>query len=197
MPTPRPLPRRLGALAGIGAPVCFVGGWLLAGARAHDYDPLRDFISDLARVGAPTRPLMTAGFVGFGVLAPLWSRTLAAALEEPGLRTTVTAAGLGTLAVAALPLGASWGDAPHAAAAGVSYVAMATSPRLGGRALARRGRRRAARTSYATGAASAVMLTASMLGGYDGALQRAGLGVVDAWFVVLAVRELRHHGDRA
>jgi hypothetical membrane protein len=189
-PVARPLPRRVGALAGIGAPVCFVGGWLVAGARAHDYDPLRDFISDLARVGVPTRPLMTAGLVGFGVLAPLWSRTLAAALDEPRLRVTVTAAGLGTLAVAALPLGASWGDAPHGVAAGASYVAMAATPLVGGRALARRGQRRAARASYAAGLASAVMLTASTLGRYDGALQRAGLGVVDAWFVALALREL-------
>jgi hypothetical membrane protein len=178
-PVARPLPRRVGALAGIGAPVCFVGGWLVAGARAHDYDPLRDFISDLARVGVPTRPLMTAGLVGFGVLAPLWSRTLAAALDEPRLRVTVTAAGLGTLAVAALPLGASWGDAPHGVAAGASYVAMAATPLVGG-----------ARASYAAGLASAVMLTASTLGRYDGALQRAGLGVVDAWFVALALREL-------
>ena len=181
---------RIGALTGIGAPASFVGGWLIAGARAPGYSPVNDFISDLARVGAPTRALMTAGFVGFGVLAPIWARTLASGLEEPALRVSVTAAAVGTLAVAALPLGASWGDGPHAAAAAVSYVSMATTPLIGGRALARREHRSAALGSYATGAVSAVALTASMLGRYQGALQRGGLGVVDAWFVALAVREL-------
>lgn len=171
--------------------MCFVGGWLVAGARAEHYSPAQDFISDLARVGAPTRPLMTAGLVGFGVLAPVWAKTLAAALDEPRLRTSVTAAGLGTLAVAALPLGASWGDAPHALAAGTAYVAMASTPLLGARALARRDARTAAWASALTGAASALMLVGSTLGRYDGALQRAGLGVVDTWFVVLAARELR------
>ena len=181
---------RLGALAGIGAPASFIGGWVVAGAQARNYSPINDFVSDLARVGAPTRPLMTAGFLGFGVLAPIWARTLSSALDEPTLRVSVTAAALGTLAVAALPLGASWGDGPHAAGAAVSYVAMATTPVLGGRALARHGHRSAAVASYATGAVSAVALTASMLGRYSGAFQRGGLGVVDAWFVALAVREL-------
>lgn len=183
--------RRLGAAAGIGAPVSFVGGWLLAGSRARDYSPATDFISDLARVGAPTRPLMTAGFLGFGLLAPLWGRTLGRSLDSDGVRRSVTTAAIGTFGVAALPLGASWGDAPHAVAAGVSYVAMAATPLLGGRALARQGHHRQAAASYAVSATSALLLAASMLGRYDGACQRAGLGVVDAWFVVLATRELR------
>lgn len=182
---------RLGALAGIGAPVSFVGGWLLAGAQAEDYRPAHDVISDLARVGAPTRPLMTAGFLGFGLLAPVWARALGRVLDEPRLVVSVTAAAAGTLAVAALPLGASFGDRPHAVAAGVSYVAMAGTPLLGAAAFARHGERRAAWASCAVGAASAAMLVGSTLGRYDGALQRAGLGVVDAWFVVLAVRQLR------
>lgn len=179
--------RRLGALAGIGAPVSFVGGWLVAGSCAASYSPVRDHISDLAAVGAPTRPLMTAGFVGFGLLAPIWARTLARAVHEPRLQTSITAAALGTLAVAALPLGGPLGNAPHGVAAGVSYAAMASSPLLGGRALTGR----PAFASYATGVASAALLLGSTLGRYDGLLQRAGLGVVDAWFVAMAVRELR------
>ena len=169
---------------------------MVAGGVARHYSPVNDFISDLARVGAPTRPLMTAGFLGFGVLAPLWARTLAGALDEPWLQTSVTAAGVGTLAVAALPLGASWGDSPHAVAAGVSYLAMASTPILGGRSFARSGNRAASLASYAVGALSAGALSASLLGRYAGAFQRGGLGVVDAWFVVLAVRELRRHSAR-
>jgi hypothetical protein len=34
------------------------------------------------------------------------------------------------------------------------------------------------------------MLAGTSLGHAGGALQRAGLGVVDAWFVAMAVREL-------
>jgi len=40
------------------------------------------------------------------------------------------------------------------------------------------------------GAASAALLTGTLLGQGSGALQRAGLGVVDAWFVAMAVRVL-------
>lgn len=179
--------RRLGALCGIAAPVSFVGGWLVAGALADGYRPVEQHISDLAAVGAETRPLMTTAMVGFGVLAPVWARTLGRSLASRSVTTSVAAAGLTTLAVAALPLGADYGDAPHAVAAGAAYVAMAATPLLGGRRLAGRARW----ASYATGVASAALLVGSTLGPAQGALQRAGLGVVDAWFVVMAVRELR------
>ena len=191
------LPQRLGVLAGVAAPVSFVGGWLVAGARAHDYSPLRDTISQLARVGAPTRPLMTSAFVGFGVLAPVWAFTVARVLRAPGLRVSVTTAGLGTLAVAALPLGASFGDSPHAVAAGIGYVGMAVSPLLGGVALSQAGRPRAALASYAVSATSAACLVGSLAGAHDGGFQRLGLGVVDVWFVVLAIRTFRGREGRS
>ena len=178
---------RLGALCGIAAPVSFVGGWLVAGAVADGYRPVEQHISDLAAVGADTRPLMTAAMVGFGVLAPVWAVTLGRSLGSRRVRASVTAAGLGTLAVAALPLGADHGDAPHAVAAGIAYVAMASSPLLGAQRLTGKARW----ASYATGVASAALLAASTGGTAPGALQRAGLGVVDAWFVVMAMRELR------
>ncbi|MCU1623284.1 MAG: rane protein [Frankiales bacterium] len=174
------VPRRLPALAGIAAPVCFVSAWALAGARLAGYSPVREHISELARVGVPTRPLMTAGMVGFGVLAPVWAVGL-----PRGLRTSVGAAGLATLGVAAAPLGASFGDGPHVAAAAASYVAMASTPLLG----AHLG---APRLSRATGIASAVLLLASLVDSpVTGLLQRSGLGVVDAWFVAQGVRQLR------
>jgi hypothetical membrane protein len=173
-------PRRLAALAGIAAPVCFVTAWAVAGARTPGYSPVRQHISELARVGAPTRPLMTAGMVGFGVLAPVWASSLPARVG-----TSVGAAGLATLGVAAAPLGASFGDGPHAAVAGLAYAAMASTPLLGAHLGARR-------TSRAVGLASATLLLASLADTpVTGLLQRAGLGVVDAWFVVTGVRRLR------
>ena len=181
------LTRRLGALAGIGAPASFITGWVAGGLRAKDYDPLRDAISQLARVGAPTRPLMTAGFLGFSALAPFWARTLSASLGQPRVRTAIGTATVGTLAVAALPLGASYGDGPHAAAAGVSYLAMVATPMVGAPGLEGNARR----ASYAVSGVAAIALVASLTGRYDGGFQRLGLTSVDAWYIAMAVRELR------
>jgi hypothetical protein len=148
---------------------------------------VRDYISELARVGAPTRPLMSAGFVGFGLLAPVWGRTLGRSLGSSSVRASVTTAGVATAAIAALPLGASFGDTPHAVAAATGYAGMALTPLLAAPHLS--GRARLA--SYLVGTASALMLAGTLLGRDVGLLQRAGLGVVDAWFVGMAARELR------
>ena len=171
----------LRTLAGVGAPLSFVGAWLVAGERTPGYSPVREHISDLAAVGAGTRPLMTAGMVGFGLLAPVFATTF----EDRRLRLSLAVAGLGTLGVAAAPLGASFGDGPHVAAAAISYVAMALTPALGARSLG------APRTSYSLTALAAVLLAASTTGDHAGLLQRAGLGVTDAWMVVQAVRQAR------
>ncbi|MDX6265389.1 MAG: hypothetical protein QOD70_129 [Frankiales bacterium] len=173
-------PRRLAAVAGIAAPICFVTGWAVSGARTPGYSPVRQHISELARIGAPTRPLMTAAMVGFGVLAPVWAGSL-----PRRVGTSVGAAGLATLGVAAAPLGASFGDGAHAAAAGVAYAAMAATPLLG----AHLG---ATRSSRVAGLASAALLLASLADSpVTGLLQRAGLGVVDVWFVATGLRRLR------
>ncbi len=167
------MPRRLAALAGIAAPVSFVTAWAVSGAQLRHYSPVREHISELARVGVETRPLMTSGMVAFGVLAPLWSRSL-----DGPTRTAVAAAGLGSLGVAAAPLGASFGDTPHVVAAAATYVAMAASPTVSG--------------NRAVGALSGALLLASLPDSpVTGLLQRAGLGVVDAWFVVRALKQLR------
>jgi hypothetical membrane protein len=168
--------RRLVSLAGVAAPVCFVTGWAVAGSQAPGYSPVREHISELARVGAATRPLMTAGMVGFGLLAPIWATSL-----DRGARAAVTTAGLATLGVAAAPLGASWGDTPHAVAAGVAYAAMAATPTLG-----------APRTARTASVLSALLLVSSLADTpVTGLLQRAGLGVVDAWYVTTSLRQLR------
>lgn len=178
---------RLGALAGIAAPLSFVTGWVVGGARAHHYDPLKDAISELARVDAPTRPVMTAGFLGFSLFAVPWGRALARSLGVPALQGTVGLAAAGTAAVAALPLGGPGGVRGHAAAAGLAYVGMAASPVLGARGLTGSGRV----ASYAAGGVSAAALVGSVVVEHGGGLQRLGLTVVDAWFVTMAVRALR------
>jgi hypothetical membrane protein len=183
------VPRRLGVTCGLAAPLAFVGGWAVLGARTPGYAPLEDAISDLAREGAGTRPAMTACFVAFGVLLPVWAPVLARALGVPALRPVVGTAGIATLAVAALPLtrtGGSGQDAAHAAAALAGYVAMALTPLV-----AARGLRGAPRTaSLAVAAVSALALAGSVATG-SGGLQRLGLTVVDAWHVALAGAVLR------
>ena len=158
------------------------------------YDPTVQAISQLAREGAATRPLMTAGLVVFGVLIPVFAQGLARMLDEPRLRLSVTVAGLATLAVALLPLSREPGgaqDVAHAVAAGIGYVGMAVSPLLGAVALRRLGRPGAAAVSALVGTVSACALVASVLVDRSGLFQRIGLTVVDGWYVVLAVRMLR------
>lgn len=186
----------IGALCGILGPASFVGAWLVGGAVTEGYDPLTQAISELAAEGASTQPLMTAGLVAFGVLIPVWAQTLGRVLEQPALRVSVTVAGLATLAVALFPLTREGGqpqDLAHAVSAGIGYVAMAVTPLIGAVAFRRRGMPRAAAASALVGAVSAACLVGTLLVDGAGGLQRAGLTVVDAWYVVVAGWVLRRH----
>lgn len=176
-------------MCGIAGPVAFVGGWLVNGLRTEGYDPLQDAISQLAREGAPTRLSMTACFVGFGVLLPLWAPVVARRLEAPALRWSVTVAGLATVAVAALPLTREPGgtqDLVHALAAGTGYLAMSATPLIAAAGLRRQRRTTAATLSTLTGVVSACALVATVLADASGFFQRLGLTVVDLWHVVVA-----------
>ena len=64
------------AWGGIVGPAAFVSAWLVGGAMRRGYMPVDAGISRLAAVGAPTRPLMMAGFVGFGVGVPVYAVAL-------------------------------------------------------------------------------------------------------------------------
>ena len=184
--------RGLGAACGIAAPVVFVAGWAVLGARTAGYEPLEDAISRLAGEGAPTRTAMTLSFVAFGLLLPLWGRTLARELRVPALAPVVAVAGLATLAVAALPLtreGGSAQDAAHAVAALTGYVAMAATPLLASRGLGRWARE----ASLLVGLTAAYALAWSAVTG-SGGHQRLGLTVVDAWHVAVAAGVLLRSG---
>lgn len=177
--------RRALLLGGVAGPAAFVGAWLVGGLRRDGYDPVGQTISRLAGHGAPTAPLMTAGFVAFGVLVPAY----ATQLRPRALQVTATTSGLSTLVVAAARLsrdGGTTADTVHYLAATVGYVAQAASPVAGALALPR------PVLSRAVGAAASASLVASLLDtDRSGLWQRLGLGLVDAWFAVLAVRLLR------
>lgn len=193
-PAARSLLDRFGAACGIVGPLAFVSAWLVAGAVTDGYSPLRDAISRLAAEGAPTQPLMTLALVVFGLLVPVWARTLGRALDSPALRAAVTVAGIATLAVAVFPLTREGGqpqDLAHAVSAGTGYVAMAAAPLFGAAALRRRGLPAAAIASTAVGLVSAAALVGTLLVDGSGGLQRLGLTVVDAWYVAVAAWLLR------
>ena len=179
------------AWGGIVGPAAFIGGWAVGGAVRAGYSPVEDAISRLAAVGASTRPLMTAGFVAFGVGVPVYALALRRALPGPAW-TTAVATGLATLGVAATPLDTSAAvDAVHGVFAGTGYATLAATPLLAARPLAAAGHRRAAVASAATGLASAACLAATLVGERHGLWQRLGLTIGDAWLVASAAWMVR------
>ena len=184
---------RAALVAGVAGPTAFVGAWVAGGLlRSPDYSPVSQAISQLARSGTSTQPLMTAGFVAFGVLLPVYARPLGRALGSRGVRAAATASGLATLAVAALPLSREGGravDGWHALAAGCGYAAQVLAPLLAARRMPVGAARQAALAVAAV--ALACLLASVALPGLTGLLQRTGLTVVDAWFVAYAVHLLR------
>lgn len=187
--------RVVGACAGVIGPASFVGGWAVAGATRPGYSALREAISQLARVGAPHRVLMTAAFVSFGVAVPVFAPVLADSLDAgKALTASVSLAGLATLGVAAVPLsasGAGVADVVHGTLATLGYLGMALSPMLGAAALYRRGARGAAGVSAVIGVVSAASLATTTFASDVGLFQRLGLGVVDVWLAVAAISILR------
>jgi hypothetical membrane protein len=187
--------RRSGALGGVVGPIAFVGAWSIGGIVAHHYSPVDDAISHLAQIGAPTRALMTSGFVVFGIGVAIYSLALRASL--PGWSwATVAVSALATLGVAAAPLGRSHaGDTLHGVFAGTGYLALACTPLLAAAPLRRRGMHLSARASVTIGVVAAVSLAATTATRADGLFQRTGLTVVDVWIVVTAIAMMRGRLD--
>ncbi len=181
---------RLALACGVAGPTAFVAAWVAGGVlRSSDYSPVSQAISQLAREGTSSRPLMTCGFVVFGGLVPVYAYALGKQLRSPGTRRAAAVSGLATLAVAALPLSRAGGqpvDVWHALAAGTGYAAQVLAPLFGARRLPARG------ASYAVSAVALGCLVGSVvLPDLTGLLQRAGLTAVDAWYVTVAVHLLR------
>jgi hypothetical protein len=177
--------RRLLALGGIVGPTAFVVAWAACGRATAGYSAVTDAISDLARVGAPTRPAMTLGFVVFGVGVPLFGVALRAALPGRAWMAAVVC-GMATLGVAAVPLGRG-SDGLHGLFAGVGYVALAATPALAWSPLRRAGCPVGAGASLVVAAVAGGCLALTVAGPAHGLFQRAGLTVGDAWLVASGV----------
>jgi hypothetical membrane protein len=172
-------------LAGVVGPAAFVGAWVIGSVlrRSDGYSVVSDPISRLAEVGSSTKPLMTAGFVTFGVAVPAFALADRRALGAPATAALVLA-GLGTLGVAAAPLHPVDDVPMHAVAAIAGYAGLAAAPILA-----------TTQRNVALGMLSAACLAATALGPAHGLLQRVGLTVVDAWIVRRALSERR--GERS
>lgn len=171
-------------LGGVLGPIAFIAAWVVGAAIAGPgYSSVDDAISRLAAVDVETRPLMTAGFVAFGLALPCYAIALRHAL--PGWAwVTAASTGLATLAVAALPLDRSPAiDRWHFVAAAVGYITLAATPLLAFGPLRSQGRSALAHAGLAAALVSAVCLTLSAVTEPAGLLQRLGLSATDGWLV--------------
>jgi len=184
--------KRLLAAAGMVGPSFFIADWAVLGARATNYSPVRDAISELARMHAPTRPAMTAGFLVFGAALPTYAIALRDAL--PGRAWQFAAAnGIATFGVAAFALGTPTSGDIHGAFAALAYASLAAVPITAATALRHRAPSWVVRASLVTGVACGAALIASVVGPahVHGLLQRVGLTLGDLWLIASAAAMLQ------
>lgn len=182
------------ALGGLLGPAAFIGAWITGAAVTEvDYSSIDDPISRLAAVEAPTRALMTAGFIGFGVGVSAFAVALRRRVPGPAWVAAATAAG-STVLVAATPLDRSdLVDRLHGLFAGLGYVALAATPLLAAPHLLRNRQRPLGVAGIAAGLLSAGALVVSLAGPPTGLFQRLGLTVTDLWIVAAATSMLVGH----
>ncbi len=174
-------------------PVAFISAWAIGGVTtSRAYSPVEDTISQLTAVGAPTRALMTAGMVTFGVAVPTYALALRRALPGPAW-IAAAATGIATLGVAATPLDYSeLVDNLHRLAAGAGYITLAVVPLFARKALIAAGHVRFAAFGTALAAVAAVALPTSLVVSQTGMFQRIGLTAGDLFLItsVPVVRKL-------
>jgi hypothetical membrane protein len=187
-------PANLLLWTGVVGPTVFVGDWATLGAIRRGYSPVKDAISRLAEIGAPTRPEMTGGFIVYG--ASLIGYGLALRGRVPGPAWIfATGTGMATLGVAAFPLGTPVSGDLHAVFAAVGYATRAALPVVASRWLVAGGHAGLGRISVVTGALAGALLLASAVGApAHGLTQRLGLTLADAWVVASALALLRTTG---
>lgn len=188
---PRPVDRAAWGL--VLGPVAFIAAWVTAGAlMPAGSSPIEDAISRTAAVGAPTRWLMSAGFVAYAIGTGMGAAALRRHVPGPAW-VALGVNAVATLGVALTPLDRSpTVDSAHAVAAALGYASLALVPLLAVRPLAAAGQRHRALASAAVGAVVAGCLMATVAAdGTSGLLQRAGLTVGDLWLITAGVALLR------
>ena len=179
--------RTLGALGGVVGPVTFAGAWITGSLHTSGYSMVNDAISRLAAVHADTRPMMTTGFVAFGVGVSAFGLGLRRSLPGPAWISAVASAAA-TLGVAAFPLDhSSTIDAVHGVAATLGYITLAATSLLAARSLGQLGRTTEARVSKGAGIVTAGCLALTAFGPAHGLFQRIGVSVGDSWIVAASI----------
>lgn len=186
---PTPLDRILSAGL-VAGPIAFISAWALAGAITPGYSPIREHISDLAAVDAPTRGLMNVGFTAFAL--SVGAAVVPARRFLGGPAAALLGANVAlTIGIALAPLGESPdGDRVHAVVAGLGYLALAGMAPSASATLAKRSRRLGL-ASLGVGAASLACLGLSLVRPEPGLWQRAGIAVTDAWLITMGVLAAR------
>lgn len=179
------MPLRAAAAGGVAGPVVFAGTWWLVGRRRDGYSPVVEPISRLAAQRSPTRLAMTAGFAGYA--AGVGALAVRLARSDPRVAGGLAANAASMIAVAALPLDAPYGDAPHVVAAAAAYTSLAVTPLLGAPTVGR-GRTPA---DLVVGLGTGTLLVLSQaVRSRRGLLQRTGLSLGHLWVVRRALRAL-------
>lgn len=188
-------------IVGVGV---YVATWLVLGAVAPSYDPLRDAISELFAIGAPVaqRWTLTAVLVLTGIaLLPVGfvlDRVLPGTGRSGAWLTTV--AGVGTVLVGLFPctagcpgFGTTLTDSLHVVTAGGGYIGLVTAPLAWARRLRTTDERRLATAGLVLGLIATVGFVVRNVTGLDalgGLQQRVFNTAADLWFVVAAWRGL-------
>ncbi len=186
--------RSAGVIVG---PLAFISSWAVSGAVTNGYSPIRDHISDLAAVDAPTRPLMNAAFGTFGVAVAVAASPLHRLIGTPGV-VLVGANTLASFGIALAPLGRSTaGDRVHGVVAGLGYLALAATAPSAAPALAKRSRPLAV-ASVGVGVATFASMVVSLVGPAStaGFWQRAGITITDAWLITIGLLGVSGYGTR-
>ncbi len=168
-------------------PAAFISAWVVSGALTEGYSPTRDHISDLAAIGAPTRPLMNVGFTVFAVAVGMAASPLRRHIGTPAA-AVLGANALLSIGIMLAPLGQSeQGDQIHGVVAGLGYLALAATAPSAAPVLAKRSRPLAV-ASVGVGAVSLGCLVASfVLKEQSGFWQRAGITTTDAWLITIGL----------
>ncbi len=168
-------------------PAVFIASWAAAGAMTQGYSPIRDHISDLDAIDAPTRPLMNVAFVAFAVAVGLAAGPLRRVVGTPSA-TAIGANALISIGIMLAPLGVSSdGDRLHAVVAGLGYLTLAAAGPSAASVLARRSRALAV-ASVAVGGITLASIAASLtIEGSKGFWQRAGITTTDAWLITIGL----------
>ena len=192
MPTFLRLPslERLRCAGVIVGPLAFITSWAVSGAITAGYSPIRDHISDLAAVDAPTRPVMNVGFAVFTVAVASAAWPLRRVIGTPTSIALAINAAL-SAGVALAPLGVSpEGDRVHQAVAAAGYLALAALGPSAAPMLAKR-HPTLAKASVGVGAVSLACLVASLVSEeQSGFWQRAGITATDAWLIAIGTLAL-------